>query len=108
MPKIILLFIIFLYLQNICFAYIPCQEINLFQPAIVNNVLNLSEEQIKLKSYNYKAFKKCLTNDQRIKLNMIRKLEKENCKKSKKQPNYYKSNPQMNYFGDPKTYSKIK
>jgi hypothetical protein len=79
-------------------------ETNPYKDAIINNVLNLSDKQIELKSLDLKTFKKCLTNDQKIKYNMIKKLEKEDYKKSKKPKNYYKSNPQMPYFGDPKTY----
>lgn len=108
MSKIIIVFSILLFFQNICSAKTTCDETNMYYSAIINNVLNLTPEQIELKSLNCKAFKKCLSNDQRIKYNMIKKLEKDNLKKSKKQPNYYKSNPQMNCFGDPKTYSKIK
>ena len=67
----------------------------------MNNVLNLTEEQIKLKSQDCKTFKKGLTNDQRIKYNMIKKLEKDDLKKAKKPKNYYKSNPQMQPFGNP-------
>ena len=108
MPKIFLIFITFFIIQNKCFAQILCTDSDLYKMAIISNVLNLSEEQLELKTINHKAFKKCLTNNQRIKYNMIKKLEKNECKKSKKQKNYYKSNPQMTYFGDPKTYSQIK
>ena len=34
---------------------------------------------------------------------MIKKLEKNEYKKPRKTKNYYKSNPQMTYFGDPRT-----
>ncbi len=101
MPKILIIFSILLFFQNVCFAKNYCTETDLYYTAIMNNVLNLTEEQTKLKSQDCKAFKKCLTDDQRIKYNMIKKLEKDDLKKTKKPKNYYKSNPQMQPFGNP-------
>ena len=49
------------------------------------------------------AFKKCLTKEQRSKYTMIKKLERDDYKKSfKHKQDYYKSNPQMHFFGNPK------
>ncbi|MBQ8668883.1 hypothetical protein IJ472_03805 [bacterium] len=85
-----------------CFAKCFCQNYDIYKTAIFNNALNLSDEQIELQSLNLKQFKKCLTSDQRIKYNMIKKLEKNEYKKSKKKKkDYYKSNPQMMPFGNP-------
>ena len=101
MRKIVLLLFILLIYQTISYAQILCQESNIYTDAIINNVLNLSNEQIALKHLDCKAFKKCLTSDQRRKYNMIKKLEKDERKKSHKQKNYYKSNPLMQPFGNP-------
>lgn len=50
-----------------------------------------------------KAFKKCLTYQQRAKYSMIKKLERDDFKKaSRKKKDYYKANPQMARFGNPK------
>lgn len=48
-----------------------------------------------------KAFKKCLTRDQRAKFSMIKRLERKEIKTASHQKDYYKSNPQMRYFGNP-------
>ena len=108
MKRIIFIFITIFTLQNNSFGQTPCHEKTLYNEAILNNVLNLTPEQIELKSLDCKAFKKCLTHNQRIKYNMIKKLEKNEYKKSRKTKNYYKSNPLMTPFGDPKTYIKTK
>jgi hypothetical protein len=108
MKRMIFIFITFFSLQNNNFAQTPCSEKPLYNEAILNNILNLTPEQIELKSLNCKAFKKNLTKDQRIKYNMIKKLEKDEYKKSKKPKHYYVSNPQMTYFGDPRTCPNFK
>ena len=52
-----------------------------------------------------RAFKKCLTRNQRAKFSMIKKLERQDIKALSHQKNYYKSNPQMRYFGNPSSSS---
>lgn len=52
-----------------------------------------------------KAFKKCLTRDQRAKFSMIKRLERKDLKASSHPKDYYKSNPQMRYFGNPEVNS---
>ena len=103
MRKIILLLFILLAIQNVSFAKNLCQEPKVYLDAIVNNVLNLSNEQIALKHLDCKAFKKCLTRNQRIKYNMIKKLQRNERKNLCKQKNYYKTNPIMQPFGNPQT-----
>ena len=90
MQKMIYTFITLLTLQNICFAQTPCLKSTPYKEAIINNILNLTEEQIELKSLDCKAFKKHLTRNQKIKYNMIKKLKRNEYKKSHKQKNYYK------------------
>lgn len=50
-----------------------------------------------------KAFKKCLTREQRSKYAMITKLERKDYKAVSHKKDYYKSNPKMQPFGNPKT-----
>ena len=50
-----------------------------------------------------KDFKKCLTREQRSKYAMIKKLERKDYKESCHKKDLYKNNPQMRYFGNPKT-----
>ena len=89
------------------FAGICLDDRSIFEISLINNVLNLTDEQIKLQNLDIKAFKKCLTRDQRIKYNMIRKLQKDDIKKSHKKKNYYKTNPQLQVFGNPQICPKI-
>ena len=49
-----------------------------------------------------KQFKKSLNHDQRAKYAMIKKLEKNDFKNAAHQKDYYKSNPQMKPFGNPR------
>lgn len=88
-------------LQNIGFANCDCVNSKIFEPTIINNALNLTDEQIELETSDCRAFKKCLTYNQRLKYKLINKLRKRDCKDKKKQQNYYKSNPQMIPFGNP-------
>jgi len=52
-----------------------------------------------------KEFKKCLTRQQRSKYAMIKKLERKSYKESQHEKDYYKNNPQMRPFGNPKPCS---
>ncbi len=61
---------------------------------VKNEIDNLLHEE-------NKAFKKCLTRDQRAKSSMINKLVRLECKRKLHCKNYYKSNPQMKHFGNP-------
>ena len=94
--------------------------------ATVYNALNLTDDQIKLREdlikentpiYNRKfneltiekllneenkIFKKSLTREQRSKYSMIKKLEEKDYKEAAHKKDYYKSNPKMVPFGDPK------
>lgn len=49
-----------------------------------------------------KVFKKSLTREQRSKYAMIKKLERKDFKNACHQKDYYKANPQMRLFGNPK------
>ena len=49
-----------------------------------------------------KAFRKCLNGQQKAKYSMIKKLERRDYKRDLKQKDYYKSNPQMRPFGNPR------
>lgn len=75
------------------------KEINA-QKKVVKNIKNDIEELINKED---KAFKKCLTREQRSKYAMIKKLERKEYKKLTHQKDYYKSNPKMVPFGNPKT-----
>ena len=98
--KIYLLLFFFIFYQK-CFADECKINSHLYKKSIINNVLNLSEEQLKLQDCNCENFRKLLTRDQRIKYDMINKLQKDDRKKSIKKKNFYKSNPQMRPFGNP-------
>ncbi len=49
-----------------------------------------------------KAFRKCLNGQQKAKYSMIKKLERRDYNRDLKQKDYYKSNPQMRPFGNPR------
>lgn len=49
-----------------------------------------------------KTFRKCLNGQQKAKYSMIKKLERRDYKRDLKQKDYYKSNPQMRPFGNPR------
>ncbi len=53
-----------------------------------------------------KAYKKCLTREQRSKYTMLKKLQNKELKQMTHQKNLYKSNPKMRPFGDPACQSK--
>lgn len=101
MRKIFHIFFIIVIFQSITLARCPCQSLNKYDTAILNNVLNLTDNQIELQSQDCKLFKKSLTYNQRIKYNLIKKLEKFERKNFQKKKDYYKSNPQMIHFGNP-------
>ena len=65
-------------------------------------VKNLRQEIDKIFREEDKTFKKCLTREQRSKYSMIKKLERKDYKASKHSKDYYKSNPRMRQFGNPK------
>lgn len=61
---------------------------------IKKDVQNLVEKE-------NKAYKKCLTREQRSKYAMLKKLEIDDYKKLEHQKDLYKSNPKMRPFGNP-------
>lgn len=65
-------------------------------------VKNIKEDIDKLIKEEDKNFKKCMTREQRSKYAMIRKLERNDYKAASHQKDYYKSNPKMRPFGNPK------
>ena len=65
-------------------------------------VKNIKKDIDKLFKEEDKSFKKCLTREQRSKYSMIKKLERKDFKDSIHQKDYYKSNPRMRPFGNPK------
>ncbi len=69
------------------------------QKKIVKNIRKDIENIFKEED---KAFKKCLTREQRSKYSMIKKLERKDFKEAKHPKDYYKSNPRMRPFGNPK------
>jgi hypothetical protein len=91
--------LIFIFLTQTSLSQANCDKIELYKTSIINNVLNLSEEQIELQKYSKKEFKKHLTKEQKNKYKIISKLIEKDRKKHKK--NYYKSNPKLQYFGNP-------
>ncbi len=65
-------------------------------------IKNIKKDIQNLVDKENKAFKKCLTRDQRSKYSMIKKLERDDFKKAcKHKKDYYKSNPKMKPFGCP-------
>jgi len=65
-------------------------------------VKNIKQDIDKLFRNEDKTFKKCLTREQRSKYAMIKKLERKDYKSAKHEKDYYKSNPRMRRFGNPK------
>lgn len=65
-------------------------------------VKNTKKEIEKLLNEENKIFKKSLTREQRSKYSMIKKLEEKDYKEAAHKKDYYKSNPKMVPFGDPK------
>ena len=65
-------------------------------------VKNTKKDIEKLLNEENKLFKKSLTREQRSKYSMIKKLEEKDYKEAAHQKDYYKSNPQMRPFGDPR------
>jgi Spy/CpxP family protein refolding chaperone len=65
-------------------------------------VKNTKKDIDKLLKEENKQYKKSLTREQRSKYNMIKKLEEKDYKDAANKKDYYKSNPQMVPFGDPK------
>lgn len=68
------------------------------QQMVVNKI---RKELEKTFDKDTKSFKKCLTSDQRAKYSMIKKLQHDDVKKASHKKDYFKSNPQMNRFGNP-------
>ena len=96
--KIFLILFLTTLTQN-CYGHECCKKIEQYRASIINNVLELSDEQIELQKYGIKEFKKHLSKEQKNKYKTITKLIKNDQKKHEK--NYYKSNPQLQYFGNP-------
>lgn len=65
-------------------------------------VKNIKSDIDNLYKKENKLFKKSLTREQRSKYSMITKLEKRDYKAVSHQKDYYKSNPKMQPFGNPK------
>ena len=68
------------------------------QEKVVNSIKKDIE---KLLDKENKAFKKCLTREQRSKYSMIQKLERKDYKEACHKKDYYKKNPKMRPFGNP-------
>lgn len=85
-------------LKALTLANLDSSEINQQK----KTVKNLKREIDKIFTEEDKTFKKCLTREQRSKYSMIKKLERKDYKASKHQKDYYKSNPRMRQFGNPK------
>lgn len=66
-------------------------------------VRNVKKDIENLVTKENKQFKKSLNHDQRAKYAMIKKLEKNDFKNAAHQKDYYKSNPQMKPFGNPRS-----
>lgn len=65
-------------------------------------VKNTKKDIDKLLKEENKQYKKSLTREQRSKYSMIKKLEEKDYKEAAHQKDYYKSNPKMVPFGDPR------
>ncbi len=65
-------------------------------------VKNTKKDIDKLLREENKQYKKSLTREQRSKYSMIKKLEEKDYKEAAHQKDYYKSNPKMVPFGDPR------
>ncbi len=74
------------------------KEINA-QKKVISSIKKSIERTL---SKENKAFRKCLNGQQKAKYSMIKKLERQDYKKDLKQKDYYKSNPQMRPFGNPR------
>jgi len=84
-------------LKSLECASAPDNEINC-QKRLVKKIKDSIEKSL---DKDNKAFRKCLTQQQRAKYSMIKKLERDDYKKAAHQKDYYKSNPQMRCFGNP-------
>lgn len=81
---------------------------NVAEPEIIRQrriVNNIKAEISKMLENEDKCFKKSLNRQQRSKYSLINKLGRDDFKRQKHQKDYYKSNPQMVPFGNPKPYS---
>lgn len=81
---------------------------NVAEPEIIRQrriVNNIKAEISKMLEDEDKCFKKSLNRQQRSKYSLINKLEQNDFRRQKHQKDYYKSNPQMVPFGNPKPYS---
>lgn len=65
-------------------------------------VKNTKKDIDKLLKEENKQYKKSLTREQRSKYSMIKKLEEKDYKEAAHEKDYYKSNPKMVPFGDPR------
>ena len=65
-------------------------------------VKNTKKDIDKLLKEENRQYKKSLTREQRSKYSMIKKLEEKDYKEAAHQKDYYKSNPKMVPFGDPR------
>lgn len=85
-------------LKALTIANADSGEINQ-QKKLVKNIKNDIDKLFKQED---KTFKKCLTREQRSKYAMIKKLDRRDYKAAQHQKDYYKSNPLMRPFGNPK------
>ena len=84
------------------------EENNLSDEIVIFNALNLTNEQrVRVREGNEKL-KKVLMRKQKPKYSMIKRLERQNKKRPHYPDKYYKTNPQLNQFGDPKIIEKCK
>jgi len=81
-------------------------ENNLSDEIVLFNALNLTDEQrVRVREGN-ENLKKVVVRKQKPKYSMIKRLERQNKKRPHNPDKYYKTNPQLHQFGDPKTIEK--
>lgn len=85
-------------LQAIENAGAPEKEIT-SQKKVISSIKKDIENTLKKEN---KTFRRCLNGQQKAKYSMIKKLERRDYKRDLKQKDYYKSNPQMRPFGNPR------
>ncbi len=91
-----------LYDENYKLKVLKAENASKNEIKIQENKVNCIKKEIKaVVEKENKEFNKILDRDQRAKLRMIRKLQRQAMKESAKPKNYYKSNPKMRPFAMP-------
>ena len=72
------------------------------QRRVIKKIRNSIDDMLEKEN---KCFEKSLTRQQRSKYSMIKRLERLDYKRDAKRKDYYKSNPQMVPFGNPRPYT---